>query len=104
MESVKLVKRSLGAASSKCNLAKLGSDMRDRHNLHTALKRKRDFTGNLNRISVIKSGSMYVCMYVQVESESKIQFLGLIRFTTLIRSNYYDLPHRYREPTYIHTY
>jgi len=38
------------AASSKCEIAKWGSEITENHDLQTLLKRARDLTGNLNKI------------------------------------------------------
>nr|AFK40003.1 unknown [Lotus japonicus] len=38
------------AASLKFDSAKWGSEISESHDLHTHLKRTRDFTGSLNRI------------------------------------------------------
>jgi len=43
------------AASSKCEIAKWGSEIKENHDLQTLLKRTRDLTGNLNKIRMIRS-------------------------------------------------
>ncbi|RDX79419.1 hypothetical protein CR513_40160, partial [Mucuna pruriens] len=42
-------------AFAKSDVAKCGSDRRESHDLLTHLNRTRDFTGNLNKISIINS-------------------------------------------------
>jgi hypothetical protein len=43
----------------KCKFVKTGSEIRESHDLRTHLNRKRDITGNLSRIWMIKSWGTY---------------------------------------------